>query len=302
MLLEDALKEYLYDCQLRKLSERTMKSLRNNNLRLFRYLSNTLLICELEDVKRVHIQEFVNYLSQQGRKETYVNSLLKSFRGLFRYCKEEGYIITSPVTKIKFQKEEITVITTFNNEEVQRMVDYYNGKHFLPLRNKLLITVLFDSGIRNSELCDIQMEDIYENAIKIRGKGKKIRYVPLTPSINKALIKYLRVRSNYILDKHRYQTEYLFLSQKGKRLTPEAVERIVKYCGLACNVRQEIRCSPHTMRHYYAQTQLKNGCDLYTVSRLLGHNNINITKRYLYSMNMTDIIEIGQKTSPLKNL
>ena len=70
MLLEDALKEYLYDCQLRKLSPRTMKSIKNNNLRLFRYLANTLMICELEDVKRIHIQEFVNYLSLQGRKET----------------------------------------------------------------------------------------------------------------------------------------------------------------------------------------------------------------------------------------
>ena len=302
MLLEDALKEYLYDCQLRKLSPRTMKSIKNNNLGLFRYLANTLMICELEDVKRIHIQEFVNYLSLQGRKETYVNSMIKSFRGLFRYCEDEEYIKTSPVAKVKFQKEEIPVITTFNNEEVRRMVEHFSGKHFLEQRNKLLITVLFDSGIRNAELCDIQMEDIHDNAIKIRGKGKKIRYVPLTPSINKALIKYLRVRSNYILDKHRYQTEYLFLSQKGKRLTPEAVEYIVKECGRACKIRSEIRCSPHTCRHYYAQTQLKNGCDLYTVSRLLGHNNINITKRYLYSMGAMDILEIAQKTSPLKNL
>ena len=129
-----------------------------------------------------------------------------------------------------------------------------------------------------------------------------IRYVPLTPSINKALIRYTRARGSYILDKHQYETRYLFLSQKGKKLTPETIERIVKDCGEQSGVRAEIRCSPHTCRHYYAQTQLKNGCDLFTVSRLLGHSNINITKRYLNSMDLYDIMEQAQKTSPLKCL
>ena len=104
------------------------------------------------------------------------------------------------------------------------------------------------------------------------------------------------------MDKYMYQTEYLFLSQKGKRLTPETVERIVKECGKECQVREKLRCSPHTCRHYYAQTQLKNGCDLFTVSKLLGHGNINITKRYLNSMEVDDILQIAQKTTPLRSL
>lgn len=302
MLLEEALQEYVFDCQLRKLSERTIKSVKNNNKRLFCYLGNNYDLFELEKVKRIHIQAFVNHLSESGHKETYVNSLIKSYRGFFKYCETEEYIKESPVQKIKFQKEEISVITTFSQEEVLKMVNHYSGKRFLDLRNKLIIVMLLDSGIRNSELCDILVEDIHENAIKIHGKGKKIRYVPLTPTINKALIRYMRIRSGYIMDKYMYQTEYLFLSQKGKRLTPETVERIVKECGKECGVREELRCSPHTCRHYYAQTQLKNGCDLFTVSRLLGHSNINITKRYLNSMEVDDILEIAQKTTPLRSL
>ena len=302
MLLENVLKEYLYDCQLRKLSKRTIQSLRQNNNRLFVYLGNTYAIFELKDVRRVHVQSFINYLSELGRKETYVNSILKSIRGLFHYCEEEEYIKESPVRKVKFQKEEITAIRTFNDDEVKRMVAYYSGKHFLDMRNRLIITTLLDSGIRNSELCDIKMTDLCDNAIRIYGKGKKIRYVPLTPSINKILIRYLRVRENYIKDKNKYHIEYLLLSQKGKKLTPEAIENIVRKCGKECSIREEIRCSPHTCRHYYAQAQLKNGCDLFTVSRLLGHNNINITKRYLNSIETDDILEIAQKTSPLRNI
>lgn len=206
------------------------------------------------------------------------------------------------MNKIRFQKETITIIKTFNDEEVRKMVTFYSGRRFLDLRNKLIMTVLLDSGIRNNELCDIQINDLCENSIRIHGKGKKIRYVPLTPSINKALIKYLRARENYILDKYNYQDEYLFLSQKGKRLTIETIERLVRECGKACGVRKEIRCSPHTCRHYYAQTQLKNGCDLFTVSRLLGHSNINITKRYLNSIDTDDLLEMAQKTSPLYNI
>ena len=302
MLLEDALKEYLYDCQLRKLSERTMKSLRNNNKRLFCYLDGEFALFEVEEVKRVHVQSFVNHLADTGHKETYVNSMIKSFRGLFAYCVEEEYTKDSPMQRVRFQKEEIPVILTFNSEEVRRMISYYPCKKFLEQRNRLMIVTLLDSGIRNSELCDIQLEDVHENAIKIRGKGKKIRYVPLTPAINKELVRYMRLREQYIKDKYRYQTEYLFLSQKGKRLTPETVERIVKECGEQCHVREELRCSPHTCRHYYAQTQLKNGCDLFTVSKLLGHGNINITKRYLNSMGVDDVIEMGQRTTPLSLL
>ena len=92
MLLEEALQEYVFDCQLRKLSERTIKSVKNNNKRLFCYLGNNYGLFELEKVKRIHIQAFVNHLSESGHKETYVNSLIKSYRGFFKYCETEEYI------------------------------------------------------------------------------------------------------------------------------------------------------------------------------------------------------------------
>lgn len=162
--------------------------------------------------------------------------------------------------------------------------------------------LLFDTGIRNTELCTIKMVDLRENAISIYGKGKKIRYVPITPAIEKWLMKYLIIREKYIKDKIGYSEDYLFLSQKGKPLTKETIERVVKDCKVPCGIRKEIRCSPHTCRHYYAQKQLKNGCDVYTVSRILGHTNITITKRYLESIQDEDILELGCKTSPLISL
>lgn len=304
MLLQDVLKEFIFDCRMRKLSERTIKGYKNNNLALFRYLENEFELTELEEVTRAHIQEYIRFLTSKELTEVYINSVIKCFRAFFNYAIEEGYILEkrNPMNKVKFQKEPKVLINTFNDEEVRKMINYYGTKKFLDVRNRCVMIILFDTGIRNNELCDIKMGHVRDTYIEIHGKGKKIRHVPITVIMNKILIRYLRARENYIKDKPTYETEYLFLSQKGRKLTIETVENIVKKCGEGCNVRPEIRCSPHTCRHYYAQSQLKNGCDLFTVSKLLGHENINITKRYLQSISNDDFFQLACRTSPLSNL
>lgn len=302
MLLSDVLEEFLLDCQLRQLSDRTIKHERNSNKKMITFLESEYRVTSLENVKPIHLKGYVLYLTNLGRKETYVNGLIKSFRAFFKYCVKEEYIKDNPALKLNFQKEEVSMILTFTDEEIVKMVKYYNGKSFLQVRNRLIITMLLDTGIRNSELCGIQMKDIRGNVINICGKGKKQRYVPITPAIQKYLMKYLRVRNAYVKDKFRYEVDFLFLSQKGKHLTKETVERVVRDCKEPCGIREEIRCSPHTCRHYYAQKQLLNDCDMYTVSRLLGHKNLSITRRYLQSLKDENIVEMAAKTSPLISL
>ncbi len=302
MLLEDVLKEFLFDCKLRKLSERTMKGYRNNNRAFFRYIETEFEITTIEEIYYQVIQNYITYLAEKKLSEVYINGILKCFRAFFRYCTEEGYLAKNPMDKIKFQKEPIKLIHTFNDKEVLDMISFYRGSRFLDVRNRLIMILFFDTGIRNSELCKLKMTDIQETHINIMGKGKKQRFVPITPIINKYLIKYLRVREMYIKDKFKYETEYLLLSQKGRKLTVETMERLVLEAGLNAGVRSEVRISPHTCRHYYAQKQLQNGCDLYTLSKLLGHSNINITKIYLQSMNEDGFLELAAKTSPLANL
>ena len=302
MLNADVLKEFIFDCKMRKLSDKTIKSYRNNNLALFLFIKNEYGITELEETNHLHVKGYIQYLTDKNLSEIYINTIVRTFRAFFRYAVEENYIITNPIDKIKKQKEPIIIINTFTNDEVKHMINYYCGSKFLDIRNQLIMIILFDTGIRNSELCGLKLSDICDNYINILGKGKKIRHVPITPIINKYMIKYLRARESYIKNKINYSDEFLLLSQKGKQLTVETIERVVLKCGTNSKVRKEIRISPHTCRHYYAQTQLKNGCDLFTVARLLGHSNINITKRYLQSMHDDDTMIMGAKTSPLMNL
>ncbi len=302
MLNEDILKEFIFDCRMRKLSERTIKGYKNNNLAMLKFISSEYNLTELEDTNHIAIKGYIEFLTKKGLKETYINGLIKCFKAYFTYCIREGYIVRNPMDKVYRQKEVMPIINTFTNDEVSRMIRYYSGSNFLDIRNQLIMVILFDTGIRNFELCNLKMSDIRDNYINILGKGKKVRHVPITAIINKSLIKYMRVRECYIKNKINYDTDYLLLSQKGKKLTVETIERIVLQCGTFSNIRSEIRISPHTCRHYYAQSQLKNGCDLFTVSRLLGHGNINVTKRYLQSIHDEDILEIALKTSPLANL
>lgn len=303
MPLEDTLKEFLLECELRQYSQRTIRHERNSLQKMIYFIGETYGVTQLEKVKHIHLKGYVKYLTDLGRKETYVNGLIKSFRAFFKYCTEEEYIEVNPALKLSFQKEPEILITTFTDKEVEAMVNYYKGRRFLDIRNKLIMVILFDTGIRCSELCELKVTDVRANVINIQeGKGKKQRFVPLTPAINKWMMKYQLARQSYTLDKIGYAEEYLFLSQKGKPLTKATIERIVGACKEPCGVREEIRCSPHTCRHYYAQKQLRNGCDMYTVSRLLGHKTVTITKRYLQSITDEDIVDLGTKTSPLMNM
>ena len=297
---QTALNEYLLDLKLRNCTARTIKTMKNNMSLLFNWIESEYKITEIEDIKRNHIKGYLQYKQSLGLKPTYINGIIKNIKAFFNYLVREEYIDRSPSEKISLQKEEKVLIQTFSPDEVKRMIDVYSSPNFLSARNKCIITMLFDTGLRNYELCSIKCDNIKERTILIHGKGNKQRLVPISPILRKTMLKYEAIREHYI--KERYQNEYYFLSQKGKMLTVEAVERVVRKCGVAAHVNEQIRCSPHTCRHTFAQMCLKNGIDIYTVSRLLGHENLSITKRYLQSMKDDIVIDMALESSPLMKL
>ena len=243
------------------------------------------------------------YLKKIDRKATYINGILKNIRSFFNYCAEEGYIASkrNPCAKVDWMKEERTVIHTFNDAEIGKMIQSYPPNSWMNMRNKLILMIFADTGIRASELIDIQEDDILETNLRINGKGKKKRYVPLSPILKKNMIRYQRMKEFYLKDKLVPYSNY-FISYRCLPLTTEALQRVVRIAGASAKVRKTIRCSPHTIRHYYAQKQLQMGLDVYTLSRLLGHTTIDITKVYLESLQDEKIVELGRMHSPLMNL
>ncbi|NMM61194.1 tyrosine-type recombinase/integrase [Clostridium sp. P21] len=301
MQLNDILKEFIFDCEVKNFSKRTLKSYRNNNALFHNYLRQEFKITNLEEIKTIHIKRYFKFLMKKGLTPTYANGVLKTIRAFFRYCLNEEYIEENPCLKVGWQKEGKVIINTFTDEEIVNMLGIYKFTTFLQARNKMIIAFLVDTGARNNETCTVLKEDIKDRVILLRGKGNKQRQVSISPLLKKYMIRYERIRDFYFKDKIVKVNNY-FLSNTGKPLTIETIERVVSEAGKKAGVRDEIRCSPHTIRHWHAQEQLRNGLDVYSLSRLLGHENISITKRYLQSIKDEDNIDLAVKTSPLMNI
>ena len=301
LLAKDALEEFKLECELRRLTPRTIKGYYNSTLLFLTWLERQHQIIQLEEIRTQHIKMYIQYLIKKQLTPSYINAILRCIRAYFRFATEEAYLASNPATKISWQKQGKVLINTFTDDEVRSLLEVFDFSTFLSARNKLILAIAFDTGARNTEMCSIVEEDIRDNVILIHGKGNKERHVPLTPYLKRAIIKYRRIKELYFADKI-IPYKHLLLSRTGRPMTKEAMEHIFKQAAGQTDIRPEIRCSPHTARHYFAQAHLRNGLDVYSVSRLLGHENINITKRYLQSLQDSSIVELAIKTSPLRNL
>ena len=300
MLFNELIQEFLFDCKIRDLSEVTIYNY-SKQLSLFeRYLSEKYGVTLLEQLTTQQIKYYISFLQEQGRKPSYINDMLKAIKVLCAYAHREEYTATLLTKRVKNVKEPKVLIHTFSDKEIKRLVKYYDGNDYISLRNKLIIMILFDTGIRISELINMRPDQIQDNYFLIYGKGRKERVVPKNPMVSKWMMKYLAARERYF--ETRDAQDLVFLSKNGRRLTGEAVSHFLKEAAEAVGVNPVVRVSPHTFRHTFAHQQLKNGLDLYSLSRLLGHESVSITQRYLEAIRDTQVLTSAKRTSVLANL
>ncbi|WP_404292633.1 tyrosine-type recombinase/integrase [Cytobacillus kochii] len=301
MLVKDLQKEFTFDLQIKNYSKRTIATYIYNIDQLMAYLVEHHKISEIEDISTVHIKRFVQQQLENGNKSNYINTIIKSLRAFYNYLVNEEYVSHNIAERVKFLKEEKVIIQTFTDKEVAAMIASYDFKTYLNARNKVIIAMFVDTGIRMSELINLQSDWLNETNIKVLGKGAKWRYVPMSLMLKKYMIRYDRLKEGYFKKKHLEHGNY-FLSRSGRPLTSVQIQNIVRAAGMKANVREEIRCSPHTLRHYSIQSNLRNGLDLYSCSRIAGHESIQITKRYLMGIETENILEMAAQTSPLMSL
>lgn len=300
MLLTTVRDEFVFHCQYRKLSPKTIGNYTKQIDYLLRFLQQEKKTVHIEDVRPNDIKAFLLTMSKAGRTANYVNDLLKAYKVFFRYAYGENYTEELLTAKIQNVKKPKVIIRTFTETELKKMSNYYQGHDYLTIRNKVIMMMLIDTGIRLSELTGMTEEQIKYDYIIIRGKGNKERVVPKSPLLSKWLLKFLAVRKSYFT--YRVIPENIFLSKNGKPLTNTMIDKIVKEAGKACDVSPDVRVSAHTFRHTYAQFQLKAGLDIYSLSRLLGHESISITQTYLNGMRDKEVLKQAEKTSPLMNI
>lgn len=299
MLLNDVREEFAFHCQCRNLSPRTIKNYGKQIDYLIRFLQEKG-IKHVQDVEPKDIKSFLLEMKRTKHTPNYINDLLKAYKVFFRYAYNEGYTETLLTEKIQNVKAPKVIIRTFSEQELKKLSNYYQGYDYLNIRNKVIMLLLIDTGIRLSELIGLTEEQLKYDYIIIRGKGAKERVVPKSPLLGKWLIKFLAVRKSYFA--YHIIPDNIFLSRNGKPLTSTMIDHIVKEAGRACGVSEDIRVSAHTFRHTYAQYQLKNGLDIYSLSRLLGHESISITQTYLNGLRDKEVLKQAQNTSPLMNI
>lgn len=300
MYMQALVDEFLFDCQIRELSELTVSNYRKQLMHFVKFLSTQCNVNTFEELKPIHIKQFMNNYRLRQCKPSFINDMLKAVKVLCGYAKKENYSENVISENIKNVKEPKTLIHTFSSEEIIKMIKYYDGKDYVSIRNQMILMILFDTGIRVNELITMKAEQIQDSYFVIYGKGRKERVVPKNPLVAKKMYKYLSARESYFLC--RDSEEYVFLSKNGKKLTEEAIRKMMRDAAFAVKVNPKVRISPHTCRHTFAHQQLKNGLDLYSLSRLLGHESVSITQRYLESLEDAEILSNAVKTSVLANL
>lgn len=298
MQLSAAIRDYLVEIEVRKYTPKTIRGYRSNLNLFLRFCKEFAEADTVEEVTPSVVKRFTKYMVSRGRKGTYINGLLKTIKSFVQYCYEEGMGGFNTKSGFRWCKEEKPVIMTFKPKDVRAMLGDCSGGDFVSVRDKAILTMLFETGIRCWELCCVKPEDIHDDFIVImNGKGHKQRVVPITAILHKAMLRYENAKANYFALKPT--DDRYFLSFHGRQLTNSAVEHIIKKHSSGV---EGVRTSPHTCRHFFAQQQVKMGTDLYTISRLLGHENIRITQIYLNSLRDEDIIAVAKSQSVLMNL
>lgn len=263
-------------------------------------------ITETEGVTQLHIKKYIQERQNEGREvNRTINNNIATLKVFFQYLVSEEFIDeqANPMRRIRNLKEEKTVIVTFNDDEVSRIINDLKEETYSNVRDKLILIMLFDTGIRVSELCNIKNDDIARRHILIHGKGSKQRLVYISNIMRKYMRKYEALKQERFIKRLEDEIEdCYFLDQSAVRLSRSRINKILKeHCNNA-GVRKEVRCSPHDCRHYFAQKQLRNGIDIYSLSRLMGHFDTQITSKYLRGLEQEDILHIGRLYSPLNGV
>jgi len=252
---------------------------------------------EWKRIDPVTIRGYLSSLYDKGLGKTSVARALASVRSLYRWLAQEGVVEQNPAKLISTPRLPCKLPRVPTIEEVNSVLDAKMPEVVsFPERDRLLFELLYGCGIRNSELVSINLEDIRmsDEAILIRGKGKKERYVPFGESVRGALASYLPWRQKLLATVGRI-TPALLLNQRAGRLTTRSVARIVKRIAVAKGLSPDVH--PHTLRHAFGTHMLEEGADLRAIQELLGHERLATTQRYT-QLSVRHMMEVYDRTHP----
>jgi len=265
----------------KSLSQNSVEAYGRDVDKLVQYLEYHQLNLQPGDIQLSHLQDFLKWINQLGmsaRTQARVISGLKTF---FKYLLLENTIRTNPAELLESPRTGRVLPDTLNIEDINRLFEAIDLSTPEGERNKTILEFLYGCGLRVSELTNLKISDIRfsEGFLSVIGKGNKQRLVPVGSSAMKQLDIYLhQVRSH--IDIQKGQEDFIFLNNRGKKLTRVMIFYIVKSLAEKAGIRKTI--SPHTFRHSFATHLIEGGADLRAVQEMLGHASITTTEIYTH--------------------
>jgi integrase/recombinase XerD len=300
MQLEDIIEEYFYHCMAKGFTKKTMINKKQYLNELKRFLIEKRAITELESVSVHDLKAYIRGKQQTLQAQSVV-SMHKVIAAFFNWCVKEEYLKENIMKKVECPRLPKKVLKTFTPNEITALIDSFSFKNYLEVRNKAMLAMMADVGLRSMEVINLPSINVKETSILVNGKGNKERIVFISPALKKILIKYDRLKRQYFKDKTIKEDNY-FLSYKGSKLSHVGLYNVVKEAGNRVGIEGK-RVYPHNFRHFYAcQTLLSGKLDIYSLSRLLGHSEVKTTQIYLSSLMDEQLLEKAVSSSPLMNI
>jgi len=291
--VEKAVDQFLRSLRERSASPHTIKAYMGDLDNFATYVGPR----DWRKIDHVTIRGFLSHLYERGLSKTSVARSLAAVRSLYRWLAQEGAVEQSPAVLVSTPKLSKKLPRVPTIEEMNSVLDGPMPEvAAFPERDQIMFELLYGCGIRNSELIGINLDDIRvsNEAILIRGKGKKERYVPFGESVKRALAVYLPVRQ-HTLAARRKNTNALLINQRGGRLTTRSVGRIIKKIAIARGLPADVH--PHTLRHAFGTHMLEEGADLRAIQEMLGHERLSTTQRYT-QLSMRHVMQVYDETHP----
>jgi integrase/recombinase XerC len=270
---------YTYLQHEKRFSSNTLTAYKTDLLQFFKY-AETEANASFTDV--FLIRNWIVSLMDNQTGARSVNRKISSLKTYFRFLVREKLLVDNPMSKIQSPKQTKKLPVIIREEKVGLLLDSNDifKDNFAGIRDKLVVEMLFGTGIRLEELLGLKETDVnwYENTIKILGKRSKERIVPLNKELLLLIKEYLIVKKNELFNNNSLK---LIVTNTGSDSYPKLIYRIVqKYLGY---ITTQDKKSPHVLRHTFATSLLNNGADLNAIKELLGHANLSATQVYTHN-------------------
>ena len=263
----------------RNVSPKTIDAYRRDLRQYLQHIYN-IKIKNLSDVKSTHIREYVRILNKRGMAPTSISRIISSIRGYHKFLSGEKIVEENPALTINNPKIPKKLPHVLSEKEISSIIDSIDENSQFYRRDTAMIEMLYSCGIRVSELCSLEISDLFldDELIRVIGKGSKERLLPIGGKAKTYLNEYL-IHSRDRLNK-KTDSSYVFLSRNGKVLTRAMVNKILNKWTKSSGITKSI--SPHMLRHSFATHLLEGGADLRFVQVLLGHSDIATTQIYTH--------------------